>query len=265
MDSDLLLEANWPKFGQGQVSTHTRTLHEWNGKLSSIIKNLCNKVAKFEQDLSGKNVEIANLKNELSQLKNTQNVTSNLNFSYAGALNNSKKNEQEVVLLDLVRKDFYETKSIENNIVIRGIPVLGSTNEEKEANDKSKVKSVLTHLTLPDSTDPKLKRISTKDSNANIIVVELNNIDQRNIAIEKARTLRGTTEFDGIYVNKDMTKAERIMDKKRRDERKAKNSELSEKDSSGRPFGIYNGGINNGKKFFWGLRNGIIKRVTIDE
>jgi hypothetical protein len=59
-----------------------------------------------------------------------------------------------------------------------------------------------------------------------------------------------------VYINKDMTRAERMAEKELRDERNKRNGELTEQDTNGRPRGTF-----NGKKFYWGVRFGELRKI----
>ena len=49
MDSSFLLEANWPAFGQGTVSGHSKTLHDWYGRISKFVLMVSARVKQMHQ------------------------------------------------------------------------------------------------------------------------------------------------------------------------------------------------------------------------
>ena len=60
--------------------------------------------------------------------------------------------------------------------------------------------------------------------------------------------LRTSSKFDNIYINKDLTPAQRISEKNRRNERNKLNSGRTVKET---------------KLFYYGIRDGIIKKIMI--
>ena len=62
------------------------------------------------------------------------------------------------------------------------------------------------------------------------------------------KSLRSSTKFDNIYVNKDLTPAQRISEKNCRTERNILNSGRTEDEK---------------ELFYYGIRDGIIKKITI--
>lgn len=60
----------------------------------------------------------------------------------------------------------------------------------------------------------------------------------------------------GVFINRDMTRDERMAEKVLRDRRNSLNAELNGRDSVGRQYGLH-----YGKAFYWGIRYGEVRRI----
>lgn len=73
MNLDFILEENWPKLGAGQHSQTTIAIHNWCGRLSSVVTTLVNRIKELEND---KKKETDTLRKENDALKQSKNATS---------------------------------------------------------------------------------------------------------------------------------------------------------------------------------------------
>jgi hypothetical protein len=106
----------------------------------------------------------------------------------------------------------------------------------KEIKDVTiKINKVVRHKTRSDQ------------KNAPIVVVELGSEQQRNAVLFAAKRLRNERHFEKVYLNADMTVAERARFNELKNERDLKNSK--EKD----------------KKFRWAIRNDKVVRFKVVE
>jgi hypothetical protein len=91
------------------------------------------------------------------------------------------------------------------------------------------------------------KRIKTKNNEKpSLMLIEFHEAICVQLALSNAKKLRTDTKFKGVYVNKDITKTERIIVKQLRDERKRLNAGLTEKGDGEWPRGRH-----QGKLFHW--------------
>ena len=151
------------------------------------------------------------------------------------------------------------------------------TDEEKTKHDEKEVAKVLQALGADFSSDVKrCKRLAGKkldSSNTNppstsgstapsnptpLILVKFNETSKREAVSNSAHQLRKKSEFNGIYLNADKTKAVRILEQKQREERNLRNSQFTEKDETGRPYGHH-----QSKNFYWAVRSGQLARVFL--
>ncbi|RNA10516.1 hypothetical protein BpHYR1_054457, partial [Brachionus plicatilis] len=107
--------------------------------------------------------------------------------------------------------------------------------DEKEKHDKEKVHQILNQIGITENKCKRIARIkprtvqeSVENSPAKeaILLVELQDCESKNTALSRSRELSRTTQFKGIFINKDRTIAERKLDKVLRDKKKERNSTL---------------------------------------
>jgi hypothetical protein len=149
----------------------------------------------------------------------------------------------------------------EQNIIVSGIPEApNGSEEEKAAHDKTSVEALLTALGTRLTDMKSHKRIKTNYEKPNLILIEFHRFDSADMVAEplsNAKKLRTNETFKGVYINRDMTKAERIIEKRLRDESNRKNEEdLRETGDGEGPCRLY-----QGRRFHWGIRLGEVRRI----
>ncbi len=88
----------------------------------------------------------------------------------------------------------------------------------------------------------------------------------QNKAIKESKNLKDNEPTKKIYINPDKTTLERLTEKKLREERNKRNAVVENEEEEVEGRGRQRFGIDtNGKKFYWGIRWGILKRVLIAE
>ena len=215
-----------------------------------IVKPLESKLSEIEAKLATKENEIKQ-RNEL--IKSLQAATAQstppINVWF-------KETKAEVHFLAKMRQEATERERIKKNVIISGLPETGGTESEKESNDLAKVDSLLNVLGLSRSTVSRQVRLKVHNPNAKLVLVEFNDVSLKEAALSRAGKLRNEPAFNRIFLNRDMTKAERVAEKELRDEPNKLNKALPDKDSEGRPCGKF-----NGKPFHWGVRSGELRRI----
>ncbi len=177
--------------------------------------------------------------------------------SYSAKVNGNLPKETIQMIADVAVQQAKKSKAIENNIVISGIkPKINQDKTTDDAHDVSEVDKVLRKLEIDRSDVVKQTRLITNTNN--IIVVEFNNISDKSTAVNNAKKLRTSREFNGIYVNEDKTPEERGADRERRIACKKLNQEqCTQTDGQGRLFGI-----DGDKHFFYMVRDGRVARFA---
>ncbi|XP_047123011.1 uncharacterized protein LOC124806291 [Hydra vulgaris] len=112
----------------------------------------------------------------------------------------------------------------DKNLIVFGIPA--STKKEpneKQVDDENKIKELLTNVKINSDNIIKCFRLRSKDPNKPPpIIVETTYTVTRNNIVKAAQR-----KFEGIYVNPDLTEAQRRQDRQFRDELKKKNEPLN--------------------------------------
>lgn len=233
MNSEFLLEPNWPVFGSGVVSGHSKVLHEWCGKISSFVLQLSEKVKLLENRETEKNNELNKLKTDLETAKNSIKSTSISNEWVQVVKQGSKNAKKPTDQLDVANATISEIKEREKrrkNVIIHGVPE--STKEvltDKRAEDEQKIKEILEVIGKNEVKPAYSRRLRSKDSSKpGPILVELNESATRNPLLLAAKKLRETTNYKSVYISPDLTEAERKLDYELRKERNDLNSKLEE-------------------------------------
>jgi hypothetical protein len=248
-----LLES-WPQT-DGRWADVSKTHHD-------MIKTIIHEVDRLRKEVEKLSNENNDLKTKLNQQPPSPPGSINSGEIWSRFLNKTRneKSDEEIMLVAQISKESKEKSQIEKNIIISGLAKEGADNNEIAANDKAKVEKVLKALgTRVKIEDVKrISRISNADGNRDLkmIKVELKTTESKSIICVNALKLRSNKDFDNIYVNEDKTKAERMLDKKLRDEKKRLTSEMTEKDEHGRQCAT-----QNGKKYYWRVRAGVLERV----
>ena len=245
------LVQNWPAADNRWAAAST--LH--HGMMQTILTEV-DRLRKEVERLSKENVD---LKNQLNQPQTRDSGPLWSNFFNSATTPNSK-NDQGVLLIAQLNKENKEKCQIEKNAILSGFPKEGADNEAIALNDKDKVTKVLNALGTGAGIDD-VKRISRISSASNqdlkLIKIEFKTTETKSLVCKSAHKLRSSQSFNNIYLNEDKTKAERMLDKKLRDERNTRNLGFTDLDENGRPCATH----TNGRKFYWGVRSGVLDRV----
>ena len=228
-------------------------LDAWLYKLTRIV-------AKQQEDLVAKDATIKDLTERLSKLEtsNVSGVGTTSSRPLFSSHFNEKTTEAEVQILAKVHREMKASKSIETHIIVSGLPEPGGgTEAEKDAHDQASVEELLGKLSTQLVNLKSHKRIKTKNNEKpSLMLIEFHEACCVPVALSNSKKLRTNTKFKGVYINKDMTKTERIIGKQLRDERKRLNAMLTEKGDGEWPRGRH-----QGKLFHWGIRDGELRRI----
>jgi hypothetical protein len=255
MTDILELLDSWPGVGSGKHSELTLRHHEWIKSLASAVK-----ILKMDLDL---HKEIVRKQQERIDELDRQTKEKNAPvFTYASVVSrNQKKTETDVALLAKVQSEMEEKKKIEKNIIVSGLPEsFGEDAEEVKENEDALVSELLAELKIPNDSYKRYVRIKKKtaqtqsNDKSSLLLIEFNNYNLQATALANASLLRDNPKFEKIYVNPDKTFAERVIEAQRRKERNELNKQLPYVSNNG----IHRYGIENGKRFYYGIRHGRI-------
>jgi hypothetical protein len=205
------------------------------------------------------------LQSDYNTLVNGKNMkTINSAFTYASIVKNDKNSDStefKNCLVSVIANDLKQKERKENNIVISGVPKATVLDGKSDTNkDNNILKNIFEKLELNIGLIKKTSRLKNRDSNIgddnNPILIELNDIDSKNKVMKNASKLKDfKLENRFIYLNNDLTFAERALEKVKREERDKLNASLTKKDDIGK----YD--MENGKAYYYAVRFGEIKKV----
>ena len=152
------------------------------------------------------------MQNKIESLEKRQTNITPLLFS--SLLSKAKPAEFETKVLNAISAEVKAKSSKEKNVVIFGLNESNkTTKEEKEEEDKEKIQEIFTALNLNNIKVQKQYRIKSSKPNANkpsIVVVELSSKIEQQQVIQESRNLNNLSEYkDKVYINSDLTIAER--------------------------------------------------------
>ena len=160
--------------------------------------------------------------------------------------------------MNKVKKELAESNKISQNVIISGLKKLGSSEAEIASNDTKEVDRPFMALNISRDDVISQKRIKTSYEKANLIQIEFRSSSDRMKALRESTKLRNNPDFQNVYINRDKTRSEMLLDKELRVERSKRNATLEEQDEEGRPLGS-----DNGKKFYWGIRFDELRRIFV--
>ena len=181
---------------------------------------------------NNKEMRIAKLEAEVEELKANVEALRKSNSQLSTYA--SKVKESSVApttdthkIINAVVTDLNNRKVRENNIVVFGVPV---SDNSKDNSAKDTVKEVLSTVGVDSVKIGEMYRLKSKSSTKPPpIVVQLPTREDRNEALKRSKNLRCESRFDGVYINPDLTWAERVEAKELRQKRNDMNKELEEK------------------------------------
>jgi len=248
MDLSFLQEANWPK---GTV----KELTVWCGKLASLVESMQRRIITLENDNTAKAAEINSLKSASAPPTD----------AWSSIVAGSKRTDLECAIITLTRKESLEQNKIAKNVIVSGIAEAASVNaDEAKANDKTEIDELLKTINADNCIVKRINRLGKRgddQARARPLIVEFDSIQSKVQVCTSANKLRNTTNYKKVFINEDRTLAQRTQEKKIREERDKRNSQLEEEDNEGRHFGRFIDSSNVQHKFYRGVRNGELKRI----
>lgn len=151
--------------------------------------------------------------------------------------------------------------------MVNGLTEASGENAKDE--DEDKTKQLLTELGVEESTVKRKSRLrktgqEVDNSKPSHLLIEFYERETAEKAISNAKKLVKTKEFNKVYVNRDKTEAVRVAEANLRKQRNERNKQLPfvMDDGRGLRYGVDD---KTNKKFYWGIRNGELARVLIND
>mgnify|MGYP003555905975 FL=1 len=231
MDTEFLLEKNWPSLGQGNHSLSSKVLHEWCGKISSLVLSLSERVTLLETKDKDNLTVIKKLTTELTAAKSSLKPPTIGNDWVQVVKSGGGKSKQPAAQLVVVNASMNELNDREKrkkNVIVYGVPEPScAVQVDKRSEDEKFVKDLFCSIGKSDVKPVCIKRLRSKDqAKPGPILVELTDASLRNPTLLAAKGLRSNSTYKAVYISPDLTEAERQLDYQLRQERNKLNAQL---------------------------------------
>lgn len=226
------------------MGTTTRS----NAQFEELIKAL---VAKEVESLTARinalEEENKLLKNQVNDLSSKQSDSVTVKKPLFSSLfdGGSKQSliETEINVLNAVCVESEQIKKKENNVIIYGLA--------NSDDDKKRVENVFNHINIESSVIKRVQRIKSKSTTNDKpapLLIELSNKDLRFKILKSAKNLKQSTEYNNVFINLDLTVAQRAHHKNLIKQRIEKNAILKQ---------------NNVTDYYYGIRNNRVEVIKI--
>jgi hypothetical protein len=258
--------------------------------LANLVKEFKLFRAKSETESADKDNRIKKLEEKVEALekKNSEllkrNANSDNSNSKGTALDFSKINwstsKASSVIVNQIDLEKNERSKRENNLFISGLELTlddGEKSELSEEEIEQKIMPIFKEIdnefkreNIKKTTKVRINRNKKKgtgpsnDSPTKVnAIIEFSEKASRDEILKNSKVLVKNCQYKSkVFINPDLTRAQRMEHRDLRIKAKELNSKLTEtiQDST-----FKYGKLNNGKYFFWGIRDGILKKITIDK
>ncbi len=152
----------------------------------------------------------------------------------------------EIDVLNAMNSERRDIDQRANNILIMGVPI-------SDVEDTATVHKIFSILKVDKESIASVYRFKANSTSSHppIIKVCLTTCESRSMVLKASKSLRSNVDLSKVYINPDLTFAQRSLEKSLIAERKALNLT---REASSNP---------NDKSYYWGIRNGILKRIPI--
>jgi hypothetical protein len=180
--------------------------------LNKIIETLVKKITNLEEKV---NVIDSNS----VEMKDANNIQLNSNKPLFSDLFKSKETENmsfEVKNIYNIQQDLLERDNKKNNIIIYGLPIDKFENNDIDFDsDNLKIDKMLTKVSVDLSKIVKFKRLINKSGIITNppILIEFKEYNEKINLLKKSSEIRKFSEYEKIYINEDLTTAQRIINK----------------------------------------------------
>jgi hypothetical protein len=234
LNLDFLKKENWPTCHNASNET-TKNIHKWCGETSELILKLVERLTILE--------EAANNSNTVVQ---TKPLFSNVVKKQSN--NQIKYNNDEINVINAITIENDDIKKRECSIIISGLP--NSSGDNIEIDDEAKITNLFTAISFEKTKMKRFKRFTNEKDNGkpNLIMIELKNKEDRFSIMKAAKALKNNHSYEDVFINFDLTPAQRVMQMELNKKRK----ELNDKDKT----------KETAVKFYWGIRSNKIVKIN---
>lgn len=207
-------------------------LYEMTQKQTALDKKFTEQIEneKLQERIKKLEDENSSLKQKVNDLEKKVSENGPINQSsgtdsWANVVSNSaKKTDNQINLLLATAKETKEQNEKEKNLVIFGIKLSNKTEiNDKKADDLTELNKLLDEINFNKNKVKRSYRLKSKNEKPGAIIVELNNVIERNEALKAAKSLKNSNEYKSVYINPDLTESQRAQFKRLLSEKKQKN------------------------------------------
>ena len=151
----------------------------------------------------------------------------------------------QIEVINSVTNEQVERERRKKNVVVFGVPVSGNKTQEKQENDdKGFIERTFRALKIDVKKIKFIRRFRSNPTNNRPppILIQLSSENDRQIVLSAAKDLRKLSEYKDVFINPDLTEAQRILNKQLREDRKKLNQKEIENSSNIR-YGIGRNGF----------------------
>ena len=197
--------------------------------LKSTIDLMIQKIKNLEERMLHNDINNIEMKDTIVQ----QQPSSKPLYSDLFKSKETEKMNFEIKNIYNIQQDLFAREKKINNIIIYGLNMDKLQNNEiNHDSDKSKIDNLLRVAEVDMSKIIKYKRLINKNNESNNppILIEFNNINDKVKLLKKSSLLRKNKEYEKVYINEDLTTAQRIINKELLQLRNELNSHDNTKD-----------------------------------
>ena len=216
------------------VQSENKKLKECNKKLNDDIIKLADRLTRLESNLAA----------TPPQVPDTQPIQP----SYAKVAAGEANSEAELVLINKVMIDMKRKEDIQRNIIVIGLREGDLSGEKGKEEEEKGVTELMRQLDIDPSVIKRKKNVLPNPVRPSPLLIQFENSQHVEIAIERAKQLKKTNKLRDVYINRDMTESERSFEAALRKKRNDENDKLPNTDDLGRKYGI-DDATNN--RYYW--------------
>jgi hypothetical protein len=234
LNLDFLKKENWPTCASASNDT-TKNIHKWCGQTSELIIKLVERLTLLEEATKNSNKTVQSK----PLFSNVVKKQSNKQIKY---------NNDEINVINAIAIENDDIKKRECNVIISGLA--NSTGDNIEKDDETKIENLFAAISFEKTKMKRSKRFTNEKNNGkpNLVLVELNNKEDRFSIMKAAKSLKDNETYKDVFINFDLTPAQRVMQMELNKKRK----ELNDKDKTKEATVDY----------YWGIRSKKIVKIN---
>lgn len=227
---------NLKKFRAAIQGTTIEEAFSFINALSERLDELCSENSAKSATIDSLRNTVASLQKENERLKSRVksleergvNHTQVSTPSWADIVKGTTPSDEQIKVLSMVAAENAAIESKERKIVILGLKEVPNISDAEAAETDNRIVSeIFNAIGKPEIRPTFMKRLRARDEKyPRPLLVELPSREDRIPVLAASKTLHRNGTFENVYINPDLTVAERRLDAKLREERNEKNKEI---------------------------------------